>query len=1426
MPKSVDGHSLFETCAVATTPGVLPSESGASPAAHGRGLGGFASSSFLRKLSFVELWAGVAALSTCLLALTGKHPSAFCECDPLLHAFLSSKHPGAQTATMFELEQWRQWRFPAENSVVVMGGPSCVSLSTAGKQLAGRDPTSRYLFDHLLLGAFFAALLILLENVPWLIDGDEIHGLFTKLTQLGLSLGYTLTKVWRTSDYEVGGFTQRERVFLLFERTVNLQFLPASVPEAVKASTQRAMSDVLLPASRTPQTAWLEYTQLRRLPTAEIQQGQATKVAECVISWKGRETVRGALVRLHESVNRSGRQGINKCRVMGVRGVKIELRRADRKNPTFRLVYARQIKCGIVETISVYAKDGIGIGLRRWGEPPLNNAFAVLKRRDGQLQPCVIVPTESWRLHGLPEENRVLLEDMGATPEQVASAAGNCITMAMCEWVLASLLMRLREYEYYEPHLVLARCLAKPILSLESQARSVILLPVCTEGEPRCLVDPKQSRALLVPMWEPGRAHKPASSLAGKLASKLFGGLQEVILCGHFEGAIAFCLPMATMALLSPLEWCTSAEIGSESLQLLVSMAIVVAMSCCPPPQCSLGTPITSDDSDWVRAQRGLMEQSHLTGARAARLVQASKEPSGQSEAEFAAALAQDREAAELLRTAIVAETDLIREELKSSFAAWSDCIRPLPLADMPTDIHCDLETFEDEELLQVPIPNPCPVHQTEWLPRKQQPKPPRGFKPKVLTDLLLPWALKMISDWVTQQLLFLMDIAENGSNAVRTSNQPLALGQDAFVPEARGIVWDLRWLADGVIFPVDFDEPIESHLNLELLRQLLSDWPDQELVSFLLEGVRYKADLAYQIVLLPHLVSLRDGYGSLQAEVEKYASAGWYGLFSHPPFLPFRAVPKGSTPRKLEPERPRPTTEAGAPRKALVDTEGVPVVSINEASSGLTPESVIESGEQPRVRATEAWPKENKPTVGDVLQAMAFLLAVGAMLGETLFAAADDFKNFFNQLRCSPETFWYCGMMLSQGSEAIFCSEYIMTFGLRPASNIAQRFADAILAIWRDRMAKEEKSALQELADGCTRFAELLKNCPSLALAVGFIYTDDPIFIVLGHQRMARALRIWTTTCADIGLLMAIPAKRQCGTWVEWLGAGICSSMGFAWVPIGKRLTALSKLYTVLDGTITVDTYHSLLGLLEHLVYLQGMRRSLMYGLWAPFKQGIALEPNRLLQSTPTIRKQCKAWIRLLDANSAVSAMCMVYRIPMSLRTVVYTLSSDAFRSDSGLQAGLGGWCHGHYWSLQLTEGSTLYQAACMLPIAALEYIAAVVNVLTFSELLPDLDPTRHVLHARVDALATPFILTEDAASSPLMVRLHMATLRNQQFQQLAQLLAVSHVYGMSNELADAASRADTNRLRRLASQLRISPVELRPHSLCDTLLRVACEL
>eukprot|EP00965_Chrysotila_dentata_P071002 2346390-Pleurochrysis_carterae.AAC.1 len=68
---------------------------------------------------------------------------------------------------------------------------------------------------------------------------------------------------------------------------------------------------------------------------------------------------------------------------------------------------------------------------------------------------------------------------------------------------------------------------------------------------------------------------------------------------------------------------------------------------------------------------------------------------------------------------------------------------------------------------------------------------------------------------------------------------------------------------------------PIQTHLNLPFLEKRLRGYPDQRLVSFVLEGVRLEADVELQTVLVPHLTSLPLGYASVRKEIRRLHEKG-----------------------------------------------------------------------------------------------------------------------------------------------------------------------------------------------------------------------------------------------------------------------------------------------------------------------------------------------------------------------------------------------------------------------------------------------------------------------------------------------------------------------------------------------------------------------
>ena len=183
---------------------------------------------------------------------------------------------------------------------------------------------------------------------------------------------------------------------------------------------------------------------------------------------------------------------------------------------------------------------------------------------------------------------------------------------------------------------------------------------------------------------------------------------------------------------------------------------------------------------------------------------------------------------------------------------------------------------------------------------------------------------------------------------------EALALGPSRFAPEARGIVWDCR--GDSPV-PMDFCSPLKTELNVALVRRwrdAYPTWPDKEIFDHLLSGVRFKAPHGYHLVLQPHLASLPLGYVNVHKELNRLIQRGFFSPFYKIPFVPWQTLPMGVAFRKLEPDRPRRTTDGGSPRRGtrsrqatdafgkgfrrrgaswLVDTDGNKVLPINLSS-------------------------------------------------------------------------------------------------------------------------------------------------------------------------------------------------------------------------------------------------------------------------------------------------------------------------------------------------------------------------------------------------------------------------------------------------------------------------------------------------------------
>ncbi len=290
--------------------------------------------------------------------------------------------------------------------------------------------------------------------------------------------------------------------------------------------------------------------------------------------------------------------------------------------------------------------------------------------------------------------------------------------------------------------------------------------------------------------------------------------------------------------------------------------------------------------------------------------------------------------------------------------------MKPLDVSGIPTELlQCSLGEVTRDMAIKMPMPDEFKPPVTGWLHRKvqQQPIPP-DFKPKCLSDLVGAEGMRRLREWSQKATQDLIRMREFGAAAGRKHKEVLVLSQEDLVPQARGVYWDLRGAREGRVVPLDFAAPLETHLNLDYLKVLceggvLTDYPDQQLISQLLLGVRYRDTLDMQIVLLPHLISFGAGCVEIQDEMHELADKGWYSFHNELPFVPFRNIPRGSTPKTDGTHRP--TSELGAPRHPVFDRAGKEVVPHN-VSIGLN-----------------KWEKEVKPTMGQFMQALSVLLVM-----------------------------------------------------------------------------------------------------------------------------------------------------------------------------------------------------------------------------------------------------------------------------------------------------------------------------------------------------------------------------------------------------------------------------------------------------------------
>jgi hypothetical protein len=340
-------------------------------------------------------------------------------------------------------------------------------------------------------------------------------------------------------------------------------------------------------------------------------------------------------------------------------------------------------------------------------------------------------------------------------------------------------------------------------------------------------------------------------------------------------------------------------------------------------------------------------------------------------------------------RAAAHAEDD---PALSAQLWLWRDRVPEFSSEDIPVNLRSSISSpvvHTQESLPYTHAPDT-----TAWLPPKPI-QPVRFMNATSMADLLLPSAFDKFTRFIRDQREWLQffDLPAEQREFMKPASRPLsvAINECDFVPEARGVIWDLRTFSTGRIRTLDYTAPITTSFNSAFFRERLANYPDQELLGFLCEGVQLKADFPPQLVLLPHLLSLEgrdfEVYDDLR-ELER--DTGWIRFYEHLPFLPCRLNGKGVVPKKGGSIRP--IDEAGGPRKTLFDSASIEVLSLNWMAEGRDMLEAYDPGTGFFDRRLAAkWPQEVKMNGRDVRQTLRVLRSAAQAARLPLYSLTGD---------------------------------------------------------------------------------------------------------------------------------------------------------------------------------------------------------------------------------------------------------------------------------------------------------------------------------------------------------------------------------------------------------------------------------------------------
>ena len=601
------------------------------------------------------------------------------------------------------------------------------------------------------------------------------------------------------------------------------------------------------------------------------------------------------------------------------------------------------------------------------------------------------------------------------------------------------------------------------------------------------------------------------------------------------------------------------------------------------------------------------------------------------------------------------------------------------------------LPDFSSAALRLVPFAERPLSLDTSWLARLPPQRVPPGFKPLPWEGILRFWARREICHTMnaTADRDFECWAADGVTSLPRPKFLCIGPGGGMQIAHADGIgtynamsiVYELDE-STGLFDLLDYARKGRTHWTLNALRKIFGIHDDRQLMSLIMDGVRWGVDAPLQIRIAPNLERLDSRIRGVGAAFKKLIDKGLYYKYKRlrrvnekikpdgpSPFIiiPPYIVGTGGTDKPDNPDEkriigdqtsPHPEQEIRERNSPHGPPDGPPLVSMNNMmgpTPGTTPRGQRLDESRYPMPDPESKPRPRQ-TYNDsaVIRHMAWVNG-----GSSVCAVKDDGRHMFFQFEQAPEEERTCHFLVimllpaldENGAERldakgkpilelwlILMVATCMNMGSRNASKIAQRFTDRLLEGFsqlldiyvRDTWLPRQSTALQDLL--AERSAKLGPRNARPFSTSG--YTDDYYIAYIDEELTAVGTLIWRTACKQANYWLS--AKAGAGTIVDYIGGRLVLNGGFGCLPPTKHARAVADSMAAADGVITRDRLESHNSFLVHVHDWLNFPEGTLKGLSAPLK--LPGQPEDAAVVSDGVKQRHRDIVSLLHNRRAAS--------------------------------------------------------------------------------------------------------------------------------------------------------------------------------------------